>query len=75
MGMEITTTCCGHKFDRPTEWPSRLKGATFDCPGCGDLRVFTDNDGSNKNLHEYLHARDPRWPKEGANTDYIEVSD
>jgi hypothetical protein len=71
--MNVTTSCCAGIFQTPPEWPAQLNGSTFDCPVCGSLQVFLDNNGTNKNLHEHLHSLDSRWPADGANTGSISL--
>jgi transcription initiation factor IIE alpha subunit len=71
--LNFKTACCEYECKKPTEWPEHISGATFDCPKCGKELIFTDNDGSNEDFHEHLHRETGgRWPKDGANTGYIE---
>jgi hypothetical protein len=51
---------------------NEVRGATCDCSRCGVLLLITQ-DLEVVEFHKYIHSRDPRWPKDGKGTGYIEV--
>lgn len=55
-------------FNMPYE---KAVGATTDCGSCGELllvRIY-----GLVRFHEYLHEKDPVWPKDGSGTQSLEA--
>ncbi len=61
---------CNKKFF--TFWFPEKTG-TIDCLHCEALLMFAD--GMTYPFHEYLHAQDPRWPKDGAGTGCLSMEE
>jgi hypothetical protein len=51
---------------------SQIAGSTTDCGNCDALLIVT-LDGTVAPFHEWVHAGDHRWPKDGKGTGFITV--
>lgn len=50
---------------------TEIEGCTANCPHCGALLLMRG--GIALDFHATLHAKDSRWPKDGAGTGYVSV--
>lgn len=80
------TTGCGHSWRRRYKryTVEQMRHATTDCNVCGAMLVFdpAQFEGAREdcfwfNVHlplfnAWMHAQDPRWPLNGANTGFVE---
>lgn len=46
-----------------------FEGATLDCSYCAGLLII--NQQTVYPFHEWLHAKNPEWPADGKDTDFI----
>jgi ssDNA-binding Zn-finger/Zn-ribbon topoisomerase 1 len=68
------TACikCNQDIVKATaEVMKEYEGATADCPHCGALLIIKE--GKFLDFHEYIHSENPKWPKDGERTGYIEI--
>lgn len=69
-------TDCGHMFK--TGYTAEfMAGKTIDCKVCTALLIFPKETtiGSTvrgRDLNQYLHEQDPRWPADGRNAFFAE---
>lgn len=78
MRKTIVITGCGHVWKTGYK-PDTCRGCTIDCKTCGRLLIFPDTPVAAgqfvmraPDFNVYLNERDPRWPRDGANTGYFE---
>ncbi|MGH9425918.1 MAG: hypothetical protein ACRD2L_06395 [Terriglobia bacterium] len=48
------------------------KSYTTDCPGCGAL-LLCERNVKAEDFHEAMNRENPRWPKDGKGTGFIEA--
>lgn len=68
------TACikCNQDIAKATaEVMKEYEGATADCPHCSAMLIIKG--GKFLDFHEYLNSKNPKWPKGGERTGYIEI--
>lgn len=80
------TTGCGHSWKRrhPQWTRGDLRGATTDCPFCGEILLISPDQFKGKDangfpaevhaplFHREMHRMDADWPEDGRGTGYVE---
>lgn len=65
---------CTRKFYARCRRKADAWGSTMNCFHCGVLLIADEATKSVIDFHEYLHEKNPEWPKDGAGTGSVSMS-
>ena len=67
----FTCIACEKKFGIGFE--GDVVGATANCPSCGKVLIFVDQDGITgvEDFHKWMNKQNPKWPADGKGAESI----